>query len=101
MIVGIFNGILFGLVYANLYNFLPGKTNIKKSIYLGIFFWIFLSFLGIYTYLRFNPTDLFYFLALNIFLAFIGAIFLGVCFGFYWTKFEKNSNYYPMEGIFH
>jgi len=79
-------GIFFGLIYAILYDKLPGKTNIKKAIILGLIFWLIFP-IGILS-IRLNPeyfSDLTYYLLYPVIVGLLGYLLLAYIQGKIWN----------------
>jgi hypothetical protein len=96
----IVRGIVFGVVFAALYNFLPGTTSVKKGVVLSVFLWILTIIQIVYTTpgwytqgipwiyyggtLDLSSVDL-------VLLGIVSALVFGALTGFLWDRFRAKG----------
>lgn len=85
IILYVFNGAIFGLIYDFLYDFIPVRSNIKKGITLSILGWILLRFTPFYSLMIENP--------LIIVESLVPFLFLGVFVGMFWNYLSHSKFY--------
>ena len=100
----IVRGIIFGAVFATLYNFLPGTTSVVKGVALSLFFWIVTMIEVIYTTLGWPwetngivDTGTYYGGTINLssislaLISIMSALVFGALTGFLWDRFRAKK----------
>ena len=100
----IVRGIIFGAVFATLYNFLPGTTSVVKGVVLSLFFWIVTVIEVIYTTLGWPwetngivDTGTYYGGMINlssislVLISIMSALVFGALTGFLWDRFRAKK----------
>jgi len=81
----VFNGVMFGLIYDFLYDYLPAKSNVKKGVILSTLGWILVRLVPFHSMMIENP--------LIIIESLIPFLFLGLLIGVFWNYLSHTRFY--------